>query len=168
MNLDEFNSLSHDDAVDHLTRCCGATRWADEVADQRPFESTDHLFEMADQVWWELGRDDWLEAFSAHPKIGDIDSLREKFASTKPWSEDEQSGVESASEEVLHRLAEANEEYEEKFGYIFIVCATGKSAAQMLGILEERLPNEPDDEIEVAAGEQAKITRIRLEKLLGS
>ncbi len=166
MNLDQLNKLPTDEAVDALSRCCAATRWANEVAEHRPYASNAELFEAADDIWWKLDGDDWLEAFDGHPKIGDIDSLRKKYASSRSWSEGEQSGVEAASDDVLHRLAEANDEYEEKFGYIFIVCATGKSAAEMLDILEERLPNSPDDELPIAAAEQAKITRIRLEKLL--
>lgn len=166
MRLDELNNLDDDEATARLLRCCGSTRWAQQIATARPFASRQELFDAADAIWWDLDERHWREAFSAHPKIGDIDSLREKYASTKSWSEHEQSGVSSASEQVLERLAEANDEYEDKFGYIFIVCATGKSAEEMLDILEQRLPNDPGDEIEIAAGEQAKITRIRLEKLL--
>ena len=92
--------------------------------------------------------------------------LREKFATTADWSGNEQASVKQASEEVLQRLADGNEAYYEKFGYIFIVCATGKSAGEMLALLEERLPNDPADEIKIAAGEQEKILEIRLNKLL--
>ena len=166
MNLTELNELDTDDAFDAFLKCCGAETWAEEMVDSRPFGSADEMYETADDIWWDLDRDDWLEAFSAHPKIGDVDSLREKYSSSKSWSEDEQSGVDEASDEVLERLAAANDEYEEMYGYIFIVCATGKTAAEMLALLEERLGNDPDDEIEIAAGEQAKITQIRLEKLL--
>lgn len=166
MKLSELTELSTERAITHFFRCCGCRTWAEEMAERRPFESPEELFSEAEKIWWDLGRDEWLEAFSAHPKIGDIDSLREKYASTKSWSEDEQSGVATADEQVLERLAEANDEYEQRFGYIFIVCATGKSAAEMLALLEERLHNDPDDELEIAAGEQAKITRIRLQKLL--
>ena len=165
MNLQQLNQMSHDQALDAFSRCCTASRWAEAMANRRPFASEEELFEAADAIWWDLDADDWLEAFAGHPRIGDIDSLREKYASTKSWSEDEQSGVDSASEQVLQRLSQANDEYFDKFGYIFIVCATGKSAEEMLAILEERLPNDPDEEIQVAAGEQAKITKIRLEKL---
>lgn len=166
MDLSDLNDLSDSEAVDALLKCCGSTAWAEQMAAARPFDSRSQLLETADDIWWNLGEDDWLQAFGAHPKIGDLESLREKYSSTRSWSESEQQGVESASEQVLQRLAEANTEYEQKFGYIFIVCASGKSAREMLDILEGRLPNEPDDEIEIAAGEQAEITEIRLNKLL--
>jgi 2-oxo-4-hydroxy-4-carboxy-5-ureidoimidazoline decarboxylase len=133
---------------------------------RRPFASVESLYETADKVWIWLYEEDWLEAFTHHPKIGDIDSLRAKFANTKAWAEGEQSGVEAASEEVLQGLAAGNSAYEAKFGYIFIVCATGKSAGEMLAILNSRLPNDPAVELQLAAVEQQKITRIRLEKLL--
>ena len=109
---------------------------------------------------------DILEAFSHHPKIGaNIETLRAKFQQTAGWSASEQASVSQASDAVLQALAQGNIDYEAKFGYIFIVCATGKSAAEMLNLLQARLVNTPADEIKLAAAEQAKITRIRLEKL---
>ncbi len=108
---------------------------------------------------------DWLEAFAAHPKIGDRDALRAKFAATAAWSAIEQAGVDGAPEEVLDALADANDRYHERFGYIFIVCATGKTAEEMLALIRERLSNDPEVELRTAAAEQAKIARIRLEKL---
>ena len=108
---------------------------------------------------------DWLEAFAAHPRIGDLDALRKKFASTANWCAGEQAGVAAADEAVLTALADGNRAYEARFGYIFIVCATGKSAAEMLAILTARLANDPEVELKVATAEQAKITRLRLEKL---
>jgi 2-oxo-4-hydroxy-4-carboxy-5-ureidoimidazoline decarboxylase len=124
------------------------------------------VYAAADAIWLKLDRADWLEAFTHHPKIGDMDSLRAKFATTKEWAAGEQSGVNAANEEVLRGLADGNREYEQRFGHIFIVCATGKSAQEMLTLLRARLHNEADKELRIAAGEQAKITRIRLEKLL--
>ena len=166
MNLDVFNRLSTDEAMRDLLRCCGSRRWAQAVAAQRPMANAALLFTAADEVWWKLDRADWLEAFTHHPKIGDIDSLRAKFASTKDWASGEQSGVNAAGEDVLRGLADGNRDYEKRFGYIFIVCATGKSAQEMLTLLKERLKNDADQELRIAAGEQAKITKIRLEKLL--
>ncbi len=116
-----------------------------------------------------LTQSDWLEAFAGHPKIGqDIDSLKVKFKNTADWSAGEQAGVDSASEEVLQQLSEGNRAYEEKFGYIFIVCATGKSAAEMLALLQERMGNTPEKELLIAMAEQEKITRIRLERLVSA
>jgi 2-oxo-4-hydroxy-4-carboxy-5-ureidoimidazoline decarboxylase len=166
MNLDLFNRLSTDEAMKDLLRCCGSRRWAEQVASRRPFADSASVVTAADEAWWKLDAADWLEAFTHHPKIGDIDSLRAKFATTKEWAAGEQSGVNAAGEDVLRGLAEGNSDYEKKFGHIFIVCATGKSAQEMLTLLQERLKNSPDKELRIAAGEQAKITRIRLEKLL--
>ena len=130
------------------------------------FSSDEKLMTRAEKVWADLAEADYLEAFLAHPRIGDVDSLREKYANTKAIAGGEQSGVDSADEATLLRLSKANDEYFDKFGFIFIVCATGKSAKQMLEILEARLPNDRDEEVANAAAEQLKITKIRLGKLV--
>ena len=166
MTLDDLNALPEPAAIDAFTKCCGAHRWAAQMAHARPFENAAALYAAADAIWEKLAKDDWLEAFTHHPKIGDMDSLRAKFANTKEWASGEQAGTASASEATLQGLADGNRDYEDRFGYIFIVCATGKSAEEMLGLLRARLGNEPAHELRVAAAEQAKITRIRLEKLL--
>ena len=166
MTLESFNRLTVDEAMRDLLRWCGSRRWAQAVAAQRPFANAVAVLSAADEVWWKLDRADWLEAFTHHPKIGDIDSLRAKFATTKEWAAGEQSGVNAADEDVLRGLADGNRDYEKRFGHIFIVCATGKSAQEMLTLLRERLKNDADKELRIAAGEQAKITKIRLEKLL--
>lgn len=168
MALAYFNSLAPVSAAAELLRCCGARRWAEAMAQRRPFGSEAELFAAAEEIWQNLSPEDWREAFSHHPKIGDLASLRMKFAGTRQWSEGEQAGVTGAAEEILHALAEGNDAYEKKFGFIFIVCATGKSAQEMLTLLQQRLPNEPEIELKIAAAEQAKITRIRLEKLLAA
>jgi len=134
-----------------------------------PFIPADDLVELledAESQWWLCNEEDWKEAFTHHPKIGDLDSLKKKFANTAVWASGEQSGVNTATDVILNALAEGNRLYEEKFGYIFIVCASGKSAEEMLGMLNERLKNNPEDEIRIAADEQNKITLLRLEKLL--
>lgn len=136
------------------------------MALKRPFPSAERLFQAARGVWEELGPSDWLEAFSHHPKIGDRKSLRAKFTATREWAQTEQAGAQGASEKILDELAEGNRLYEQKFGFIFIVCATGKSAGEMLKLLQERLKNDPQRELAAAAEEQGKITFLRLEKLL--
>lgn len=138
------------------------------MAQRFPFQNQAELFAAAEEIWFKLLPNDWLEAFAHHPKIGDLNSLRAKFASTRQWAEGEQARVSTASEEVLRALAEGNAQYENKFGYIFIVCATGKSAEEMLTILQSRLSNEHATELYLAAVEQSKITKIRLEKLLSA
>lgn len=164
--FERLNKLELEKLEGEFTRCCGSSRWVQQMLARRPFESNDELFRAANEIWWSLSESDWKEAFSHHPKIGDIESLRKKFAGTANWASNEQAGTSSASEETLEHLAEGNRLYEERFGYIFIVCATGKSADEMLATLKSRLPNSPDDEIEIAAVEHAKISRLRLEKLL--
>ncbi len=166
MTLSELNQLPPDERKAALTTCCGSTIWVDTLASLFPFENAEQLFREAETIWESCSEADWREAFAHHPKIGDIDSLRARFASTKAWAAGEQAGVASASQNVLEDLAEGNRLYEEKFGYIFIICATGKSAGEMLDSLNARLPNAPETEIRIAMQEQGKITRIRLEKLL--
>lgn len=145
-----------------LTACCGGRRWVEVMLARRPFGSAEELLAGARQAWFALSADDWREAFTHHPRIGDRQALRERFAATAHLSEREQGGVEGASAAVLDRLADANRRYEKRFGYIFIVCATGKSAAGMLALLEARLTNDPETEIQIAAAEQARITELRL------
>ena len=166
MTLDQLNRLSEADATAAFTQCCVAMRWVERMVIDRPFESLSEMIEISDRIWEECDVDDYLEAFEGHPRIGDVESLAKKYANTKGWAGGEQKGVESADREVFERLAKGNADYEAKFGHIFIVCATGKSAAEMLALLEARMNNEPAHEITVAAEEQNKITRIRLKKLL--
>jgi 2-oxo-4-hydroxy-4-carboxy-5-ureidoimidazoline decarboxylase len=166
MTLEKINTLTPRDTVTFFRQCCGSLRWAREMEARRPFADVPQLFSVAENVWNGLTDNDWKEAFSHHPKIGDIKDLRKKFPSTAQWAEGEQAGVQLSAEKVLKALAEGNNLYEAKFGYIFIVCATGKSASEMLALLNKRLNNVPHEEIIIAAGEQAKITKLRLEKLL--
>jgi 2-oxo-4-hydroxy-4-carboxy-5-ureidoimidazoline decarboxylase len=164
--LSRLNAASDEEARDALRRCCGASRWVAAMAERRPFRDAESLYAAADEVWKGLGPADWREAFAHHPRIGDRGALRSRSASTRQWAKGEQAGVDAASEDVLEALARGNRDYEARFGHIFVVCATGKSAPEMLSLLRERLRNEPEREARIAAGEQAKITRLRLEKLL--
>ncbi|MBP7408461.1 MAG: 2-oxo-4-hydroxy-4-carboxy-5-ureidoimidazoline decarboxylase [Flavobacteriales bacterium] len=166
MTLDALNRLSETDAAAAFTQCCTSSRWVERMVIDRPFESLPEMMEISDRIWEECDVDDYLEAFEGHPRIGDVESLAKKYANTKGWAGGEQKGLESADREVLQRLAKGNADYEAKFGHIFIVCATGKSAAEMLALLEARMPNDPKTEVMVAAEEQNKITRLRLKKLL--
>jgi 2-oxo-4-hydroxy-4-carboxy-5-ureidoimidazoline decarboxylase len=166
MTLEEFNALPDAAARDALSRCCGSRRWIEQVAARRPFAAFDDVLVAADEAFSTLEPGDWLEAFSHHPKIGDLDTLRAKFASTADWASGEQAAVSMARETTLAALAEGNRAYEQKFGYIFIVFATGKSADEILDLLEQRLPHDPEEELPVAATEQMKITHLRLHKLL--
>ncbi|HTF65892.1 MAG TPA: 2-oxo-4-hydroxy-4-carboxy-5-ureidoimidazoline decarboxylase [Edaphobacter sp.] len=162
MTFAEFNVADTAVARAALLQCCSSKQWAEIILARRPFQDRESLLGAADALWWTLGPEDWREAFSAHPRIG-----QNKLGSGKvsQWSSQEQSGVGSAPLAVLERLAKANEEYERRFGWIFLVNATGKSVPEMLHLLEARLKNEDEEELRVAAGEQARITRLRLNKM---
>jgi OHCU decarboxylase len=159
VNLADFNALSRAEAERELCRCCGSHRWAAAVAARRPFETFDALVLAAAQSWWMLEGGDWLEAFAQHPRIG---------ARAAGWASDEQSRVHGATQATLERLTARNHDYERKFGHVFLIFATGKSAEDILAQLERRFPNDPATELKVAAVEQSKITRLRLHKLLSA
>ena len=164
--IERLNSLPRDEAEGELLKCCGSSRWAREVAARRPFGSGEELMSVADEVWRGLDARDWLEAFSRHPKIGERKAAAGQTQQERAWSAGEQSGMSEADEEAREGLARLNQVYAEKFGYIFIVCASGRTAAEMLSLLRARLTNDAETEIKVAAGEQRRITRLRLRKLL--
>ena len=157
-----IDRASDQEARELLRTCCGSDRWIERMVSLRPFGTTESALQAARDAWFALEPADWIEAFGHHPRIGDRDALRRKFASTRELSEREQSGVNEAGEEVLSALLQGNKDYENRFGYIFIVCATGKSAEEMLQLLRARLINPPEQEILVAAEEHAKICELRL------
>jgi OHCU decarboxylase len=171
--LKRLNALPATEAEAELLACCGASRWVQGLLARRPFGSAAELFAAADEIWGSLGSQDWLEAFSRHPQIGEkaaekrIKSEASQQISSR-WSAEEQSGAQRNSADVMARLAEGNRVYRQRFGYIFIVCATGKTAEEMLAILERRLQNDASAELTIAAEEQRRITRLRLEKLLAA
>ena len=156
-------------------KCCGSPRWATTLTGRRPFATLGQLLAQASEVWWALDQTDWLEAFRSHPKIGEKKAAAPPTAAvaadlvatqSQQWSAEEQRGVSDAGQEAIEKLARLNHAYEEKFGFIFIVCATGKSTDEILALLETRIENEPAAELRSAAGEQAKIAELRLRKLL--
>jgi 2-oxo-4-hydroxy-4-carboxy-5-ureidoimidazoline decarboxylase len=159
VTLAELNALSRDVAEHELARCCGSPRWVAAMVARRPFKDAAQLHSAADEIWSSLEGGDWLEAFSHHPRIG------ERAAG---FAKDEQSGVQGASATTMKELASRNHDYERRFGHVFLICATGKRADEMLAQLEQRMANDPATELRVAAAEQAKITRLRLEKLLAT
>ena len=164
MTVEAFNQLDTAVKRSMLLECCGAGCWVDKMLGVFPTTNLQEILRIARENWLACKEADWKEAFSHHPKIGDVDALRNKFMNDR-FAGTEQQSVNEASEAVIQKLAEANRRYEEKFGYIFIVCATGKSASEMLEILLTRLQNQPADEIKMAMEEQYKITKLRLEKL---
>ncbi len=187
MRLADLNALGDQAAVDAFLRCCGSSRWARQMSAARPFADAAAMAEAADRIGSTLEAEDWLEAFAAHPKIGAGRAGEAGRAGAaggagkagragrageagraggESWSEQEQASVARAGDATLRRLADANRDYEARFGYIFIVCATGKTADEMLALLKDRLRHDACDELAIAAQEQRKITRIRLAKLL--
>jgi 5-hydroxyisourate hydrolase/2-oxo-4-hydroxy-4-carboxy-5-ureidoimidazoline decarboxylase len=161
MNLTAFNSLDKESARKELFSCCGSNQWADRMMKDFPFASEKQLVDLSSKIWYdECTEADWRESFTHHPKIGDVKSLTEKFAGK------EQAGVAVATQETIQHLAKANSDYETKNGFIFIVCATGKSATEMLALLNDRLQNTAEEELHIAMGEQQKISIIRFKKML--
>ena len=165
-DLERINLLPAGEAEKELLKCCGSRKWARRVTAERPFENRDELLGTADHVWWSLEPRDWLDAFHSHPKIGEKKAASAVAVEAQRWSEDEQSGTRNSAAETMDALAKLNRAYEEKFGYIFIVCASGKSSEEMLAILRARLQNPADQEMRNAAAEQGKITELRLRKLI--
>jgi 2-oxo-4-hydroxy-4-carboxy-5-ureidoimidazoline decarboxylase len=161
-----LSALAVDERAEALARCCGARRWVALMEARAPYADAADVHRAADAAFAALGRDDWLEAFGHHPQIGaSLEALRARFPSTARWSGGEQAQVLGTSEATLRALADGNAAYLARFGYIFIVCATGKSAEEMLALLEVRLRHAPDTELSIAAAEQIQITHLRLDKL---
>lgn len=163
-----LNSLTAAEAAKELRQCCGSRRWTDQVSNDRPYSTLESLITHSDRVWWSLTPDDWLEAFRSHPRIGEQKAGDKVSAQSQQWSGQEQAGVSRASQNTVDLLAALNRAYEQKFGFIFIICATGKTSEEMLAALQERLQHDSDTELRLAAAEQAKITGLRLKKLLTS
>jgi allantoicase len=166
--LARLNALDVDDASKLFLSCCGARAWAETMAALRPFSTVRDLFAAAESVWWKLGTTAWLDAFAAHPRIGSTKKAKSQSAKSAAWSKGEQRRAEDADKAVKAQLAKLNDAYFKKFGFIFIVFATGKTAPEMLALLEERLARSKKAEMETAAVEQMKITRLRLEKWLAA
>lgn len=165
-NLGQLNALSNKEAKAVFMDCCGSTEWARQMTGSRPYRLVDDLFEAAELKWFALSPADWLEAFAAHPKIGSKKAASRQQTRAADWSAGEQAGMSDAVDEVKAELAEINRLYHDKFGFIFIVCATGRSAEEMLAIARARISNSVETELRIAAEEQNKITEIRLKKLL--
>lgn len=170
LTLSQFNALSQADATATLLTCCTSTSWAQSLESARPFADISALLEGSDKAWQQVKAQEanLIEAFDGHPQIGNVDSLKEKYRNTQDSAAHEQSGANNADDAVIEALASGNQEYLDKFGFIFIVFATGKSAQQMLDLLLARLPNDRSVELINAAAEQNKITRLRLQKLFGA
>jgi OHCU decarboxylase len=166
MDVAELDKMPRARAAELLRACCGSKTWASTMLDRRPFRSRDNLLRVADEVWNALDAPDWLEAFAHHPRIGESKSAAPQDERARGWSADEQAGARELSPAVRAGLARANAAYAKRFGYTCIICATGKNADELLSITESRLVNDPATELSMAAEEQRKITKLRLEKLV--
>jgi allantoicase len=164
--LRRLNLYSPGETRAALTRCCGSSRWVNAMLELRPFRTPPQLFALARAQWQELAREDWIEAFSHHPQIGETRAARESGAEAERWSQQEQAGAQRAFAQVREPLLEANRLYQIRFGFLFVIYATGKSAAEILAALEERLKHSRETELRIAAAEQLRITQLRLGKLL--
>jgi OHCU decarboxylase len=164
--LERLNGMRPEDAVSELLKCCGSMRWANRMASRMPFRDLQQLTFEADRIWSDLEPQDWLEAFSHHPQIGEKKAERAQSSEAARWSEQEQAGTRSAAQEMLEELRSLNRAYAERFGFIFIVCASGKTTEEMLALIKERLGNDYETELRIAAEEQRRITHLRLRKLL--
>lgn len=166
MTIENINQLSEQEANAWFEQCCAATKWRAQMVAKRPFTSLEEMKTEAKNIWQQLNESDFLEAFEAHPMIGDVNSLKAKFAHTQAMASHEQEGATQADDSVLQRLNELNHAYLDKNGFIFIICATGLSAETMLEALEQRIHHSREKEIRIAAEQQIQITLIRLEKNL--
>lgn len=164
--LDRWNTLTAEEAAREVLPCCGSRAWANWLAARRPIASPAKLFQTSDAVWSSLSEDDWREAFDSHPRIGQSHA-RSATAQSLSWSSAEQRTAASSDDVVRLALTQGNRDYEEKFGRIFIICATGKTAAEILENLQRRMSNSPATEILEAAEQQRQITQLRLRKWLG-
>jgi OHCU decarboxylase len=165
-SLEWLNELSPDCAQAELLKCCGSSEWSKQLTAARPFANFEELSSRADETWWNLTEEDWLEAFRAHPKIGEKKAEAAQSEQAQQWSAQEQSASQRTPDATKAALAEGNREYEDRFGFIFIICASGKSAEEILRSLNERLQNDLKNEMRAAAEEQRQITQLRLKKLI--
>ncbi len=165
---DRFNRVRLAQARKLLLDCCGSQEWAKQMLKHMPFPDTLYVLDSADKIWGALGREDWLEAFRHHPAIGAKRGRKEQSAAARRWSKGEQSVAQKSDTETVAALSAANQSYEARFGHVFLICATGKTSEEILRSLQHRLSNDPEVELRIAAEEQRKITRLRLEKLFAS
>ena len=162
--LAAWNQLPEADAFTPILACCGSHAFASGVARNRPYSNLDSLLIEADTVWWGLKKNDWLESFACHPRIGESAATTSHQFSA--WSTEEQSRARTAAESILDSIARKNREYEARHGFIYIVCANGRSAEELLAILDHRLHNTTEVELREAAEQQRQITHLRIRKWL--
>ncbi len=166
--LARWHTLSPQEAAAEILSCCGSTAWAAQMAARRPYADEQSLFATADAVWQHLPEADWLEAFRSHPRIGEKHAQDKVTAASAAWSSSEQSQMKEADAAILLRMQKGHREYEQRFGRIFIICASQKQPAEMLALLEQRLHNDPATEMLESAGQQQQIMQLRLRKWMAA
>ena len=164
--LAHLNTMPADELAEHLRACCGSSHWVDRMVALRPFASTESMLSASDEVGRTLTREDWLEAFNHHPRLGESAASVPQGDRARAWSEKEQASLADVGSDLRTALAHANAMYEQRFGYICIICASGRDSEELLAITRARMGNAPGIELRIAAEEQRKITRLRLQKLL--
>ena len=165
--LERWNELAAETAAEEILPCCGSRTWAREVVKRRPLTDGAALVAASDAVWWALAEADWLEAFASHPRIGEVRAAGTATEQSLTWSVQEQSAAVTRETDVK-RLAESNRAYEARFGRTFLIFANGRSAGEILQVLETRMKNDPETELREAAAQQSRITRLRLERWMGA
>jgi OHCU decarboxylase len=165
LTLAQLNALPPVEAAQHLVACCGSSRWVDGVLARRPFDSVDHMLLVSDEVWRTTGPTDWDEAFAHHPRIGERQATAQVSVAAQAWSIGEQRAASGGATRAA--LALANEAYEQRFGRIYLVCASGRSGEELLADIAARMMNPPEQELAIAVEEQRKITTLRLKSLMG-
>lgn len=165
MTVEQFNDLEADDARMALVNCCAANAWVDCMLNLRPYRQVSEIFQYAEVFWDKTNKYDWMEAFEGHPQIAEMHMFKNNYAVAGDLPDSEPSIMDDASDEVIEAMIARNEAYKTKFGFIFVAYSTGKSAEEVLGLLNDRLLNDKDKELRLAAEEQRKITRLRLQKL---
>lgn len=164
--LARWNQLSAEEAAQEILSCCGSSAWAGAMAARRPVNEEMTLINISDGIWHQLSEADWMEAFAKHPRIGERKAPEQASSRSASWSEQEQANASVADRMIRNELAAANEQYEQRFGRVFLVCASGKSATEILDILRQRIRNDDTTELLEAAEQQRQITNLRLKKWL--
>jgi 2-oxo-4-hydroxy-4-carboxy-5-ureidoimidazoline decarboxylase len=168
LTLEQLNALPPFDAAEHLRACCGSSRWVEALVAARPFESLEAALAAADRIWWTTGPEDWNEALACHPRIGETASQTRVSDTARGWSVKEQEAVAASEESTRRQLDSAIQEYERKFGWIYVVFASGRGAQELLADLHTRMANDPERERMVTAREQLAITELRLRRMIST
>jgi OHCU decarboxylase len=166
VTLEQLNALPSVDAAEQLRSCCGSVRWVEAMVAARPFATLDDLLAASERIWWTTAPEDWHEAIASHPRIGETATRAQVSETARGWSVNEQEAVAASEASVRQELATAIQEYERRFGWIYVVFATGRGAPDLLDDVRARLDNDPEREQVIMAREQLAIMQLRIRKML--